>query len=92
MEAATPMDTREIPADDPELQWIAKYRKALEASIQIRWSRSENFHAAIATVRKVIASSRCKILARWIDPASKFKVPPRSVQRAGNRTEMRNAS
>ena len=88
---ATPMDTREIPADDPELQWIAKYRKALEASISIRQSRSNNFQAAIATVRKLIASKGYQILNKWIHPAQKFKVPARSVQRAGNRTELRNA-
>jgi hypothetical protein len=86
------MDTREIPADDPELQWIAKYRKALEASILTRQSRSNNFHAAIATMRKSIASKGHQILAKWIHPAPKFKVPARSMQRAGNRTEMRNAS
>ena len=86
------MDTREIPTDDPELQWIAKYRKALEASILIRQSRSNNFRAAIAAVRKLIASKGYKILAKWIHPAPKFKVPARSAQPAGNRTEMRNAS
>ncbi|MFY9910066.1 MAG: hypothetical protein WCF22_13755 [Candidatus Sulfotelmatobacter sp.] len=69
------MDTREIPADDPEQQWIAKYRKALEASIQIRQARNDNFHAAIATVRKFIASKGRQILAKWIHPAPKFKAP-----------------
>jgi hypothetical protein len=87
------MDTREIPADDPEQQWITKYRKALEAaSIPIRQSRWDNFYAAIATVRKSIAVNSSKILTKGIHPAPKFKRPPRSVQPAANGAEMRSTS
>lgn len=86
------MDTREIPADDPELQWITKYRKALEAtSIPIRQSRMDSFYAAIGSMRKLIATNGHKILAKWSHPAP-IKLPPRSVQPAGNGVEMRGAS
>jgi hypothetical protein len=101
------MDTREIPADDPELQWIAKYRKALDAPLPIRRSPSASFYSAIAAVRKLVTAICRRILTerihyRFVKTAAitkpglaiipKVEIQGPSAQRLANRTEVKNVS
>lgn len=49
------METQPIAANDAEQQWIAKYRRALEANIPVPHSRSEPLGRRITdTVEKVL--------------------------------------
>jgi hypothetical protein len=76
MRPATPMDTQEIPADDPEQRWIAKYRKALDAAAtKIHKSRSANIRAAIVNAYKIFSAGISKILAKRIRPKSARPTP-----------------
>lgn len=98
------MDTPEITADDPEQQWIAKYRKAMEAAaIQIQQTRGDNFRDAIAGACLLLSEKLGKLLRQWIHPSKagpvtvslavarvqKVAIPPRSMRRAARVADTR---
>jgi hypothetical protein len=63
------MDTREIPANDPEQQWIAKYRKAMDATaISTHQPRRSTIRDAITRTCALIASKIGNFLERWTRP------------------------
>jgi hypothetical protein len=63
------MDTHKIPADDPEMQWIAKYRKALDqAAIVVGRSRGAKARDAIVRMCGLLTTRCRKLLSQWIGP------------------------
>jgi hypothetical protein len=79
------MDTNQAPADDPEMQWIAKYRKALDqAAIQGKAARGAKVRDAMMRTCGVASSWCCKIfrnaLGRWIGPGA---VRPNGIIKSG---------
>jgi hypothetical protein len=63
------MDTNDVPADNAEQQWIAKYRRALgAAAIPVQHSRGMNLWEAVARAYRLAASNVGKILEQWIHP------------------------
>jgi hypothetical protein len=100
------MDTQEIPADDPEQRWIAKYRKALDAAAtKIHKSRSANIRSAIVNAYKFFCAGISKILAKRICPKSARpivttklglatvpKIPARGIQPPRSQAGVRSAN
>lgn len=65
------MDTNEVPADNAEQQWIAKYRQALDAAaLPIQHSRAMNLCEAVVRAWGLAASNVGKIVEQWIHPHS----------------------
>jgi len=66
------MEIREIPTRDAEQEWIAKYRRALDATAPIQPSRVERLRrAASGACGEIVAVIR-GIWSRWIE-AKSFK-------------------
>jgi hypothetical protein len=57
------METQPIPSDDAEQQWIAKYRRAIEANLPVQHSRSASFRSRMVEILAGVLSSMGKILA-----------------------------
>jgi hypothetical protein len=77
------MDTQPIAADHAEQQWIAKYRRAIEANIPAAHSRSGPFRKRITEALEKVLSSVGEILepcvrVQW--PRSKTAVKHSAAQ------------
>jgi hypothetical protein len=60
------MDTQPIPSADAEQQWIAKYRRAIEANIPVQPSRSAGLKRRMVETLEGVMSSVGKILEHWM--------------------------
>jgi hypothetical protein len=61
------MDTRDIPANDPEQQWIAKYRKAMNAAANpVHQARGSTIRDAIASACALLTSKVGNFLEHWV--------------------------
>jgi hypothetical protein len=80
------MEKPQLPADDTEQQWIAKYRQAIEATAPVQYSRITALQKKAFAAYELVVASVARLFQQLISIRSpKVEAPPNlGTVRIGN--------